>query len=366
MSAYKKLNSQDTYITTYTAQKQWAVSGSEYAAYGITKLTGTSGSGVYYPNNLDRQLGQYKRLVYNSVHHLYYSNYIDGELNTTSSFDNYRQSSFTPSGSNQISKSLTVFSLPRDIIGTHIEPGSFKLIVSGDETLNYMFSSSIVEASSLSYAKENGYNDYVETFSTLLTFYGTVGLRGNEDFILSEEDYVQETIAAGGEYLFTIYPTPEILDDKEGNLYLSGTSPRKYVGKLIYTHGIVIITEELIAEYFNDYFNADLEWKSNQPIYTHNYHCKLKESEYNITTNPSAVGSETKQAYYNDGEVYSTDLKVSNSTIKDRLLVPEFQPYITTVGLYNDTNELIAVAKLGQPVPKPANTEMTLIVRIDI
>ena len=43
-----------------------------------------------------------------------------------------------------------------------------------------------------------------------------------------------------------------------------------------------------------------------------------------------------------------------------------FQPYKTTEGLYNDANQLIAVGKMSQPVPKPANTEMTIIVKIDI
>jgi hypothetical protein len=43
-----------------------------------------------------------------------------------------------------------------------------------------------------------------------------------------------------------------------------------------------------------------------------------------------------------------------------------FQPYITTVGLYNDSNELIAVAKLGQPIPKSRYTDMTFVIALDI
>ena len=366
MRAYKKLNRQDAYITTYTAQKEWAVSGSEYAAYGITKLTGTSGSGAYIPSNSDLQLGQYKRLVYNSIYQLYYSNYTNGELLVTSSFDNYQQSSYNPSGSKGIYDAITVFSLPRNIIGTHIEPGSVKITVAGDETLNYMYSSSVVEASPYSYSKEAGYNDFVETFSTLLTIYGTVGVGENKDYIEVESDYVEETEEAGGEYLFNIFPSLQIIDDGEGNLYLEGLNPRKYVGNVIYTHGIIIITEQLISEYFNDYFNANIWWKSNQPIYTHNYHCKIKESEYNVTSNPTTIGSTTKIAYNSDGTVYSAEYKSTDGILKDVFKIPEFQPYITTVGLYNDANELVAVAKLGQPVPKPANTEMTLIVKIDI
>jgi hypothetical protein len=43
-----------------------------------------------------------------------------------------------------------------------------------------------------------------------------------------------------------------------------------------------------------------------------------------------------------------------------------FQPYITTVGLYNDSNELIAVGKLAQPVPKSKYMDMNFVVKLDI
>ena len=75
----------------------------------------------------------------------------------------------------------------------------------------------------------------------------------------------------------------------------------------------------------------------------------------------------------NNDNVVVTSLascNASGSIIKgernDNITGSAFQPYITTVGLYNDANELIAVGKMAQPVPKPANTEMTIIVKIDI
>jgi hypothetical protein len=39
--------------------------------------------------------------------------------------------------------------------------------------------------------------------------------------------------------------------------------------------------------------------------------------------------------------------------------------YITTVGLYSPDNELLAVAKLSEPIRKDPNTELTLRVRLD-
>ena len=39
--------------------------------------------------------------------------------------------------------------------------------------------------------------------------------------------------------------------------------------------------------------------------------------------------------------------------------------YLTSVGLYNDKNELLAVAKLSKPFKKDPNTEALIKVRLD-
>ena len=39
--------------------------------------------------------------------------------------------------------------------------------------------------------------------------------------------------------------------------------------------------------------------------------------------------------------------------------------YITTVGMYSADNELMAVAKLSEPIKKTPNTDLTLRVRLD-
>jgi hypothetical protein len=39
--------------------------------------------------------------------------------------------------------------------------------------------------------------------------------------------------------------------------------------------------------------------------------------------------------------------------------------YVTTVGLYNSQNELLAVAKLSEPLKKSVDNELTIRVRLD-
>ena len=51
-----------------------------------------------------------------------------------------------------------------------------------------------------------------------------------------------------------------------------------------------------------------------------------------------------------------------NSSIVDS---PDFMPYVTTIGLYNENQELMLVAKLSQPMQLNPYTDTNFIVRLD-
>lgn len=360
MSAYKKLNQQDSYITSYTARKSWTVSGSQYTDHGIQNLVGLSGSGAYYTQQQDLVYGggtdsgntstHNRRLVFESNHHLYYSGFENG-LTVTSSYDNYLQSSFNVSGSRILNTRVAILSLPKEMYGTHIEPNSISIIPdilpgTGSNYVdnNYMTDEE-TDPNGTSFDQVD--NLYIENTNYL---YNSDLPLTDLDYIQDESTYVVETDPTPGEYLENNTPDQyanEIIDDGEGNLYLKYSKPRKYVGNVIYTHGQLILTDDEIAVYYNNYFNAVLSWKSNLPIYTHNYHCRLKTAEFNHTLNRSAYDVQT-------GE------KTSNVS------GPDFKPYITTIGLYNEANELVAVAKTGQPIPKSDETDMSVVVKLDM
>ena len=42
-----------------------------------------------------------------------------------------------------------------------------------------------------------------------------------------------------------------------------------------------------------------------------------------------------------------------------------FEPYITTVGLYDENYQLLAVGKLAQPLQSSPTTDTTILVNID-
>jgi len=322
MSAYKKFNSQDVYVSTYTAKKNWIVSGSQYSDYGVVNLPGYSGSGAYTVSARNLHKNYDRRLVYESVHHLYYSSFTNGEMQTSSSFENFLQSSFNISGSRDLSEVISVYSLSRDIYGTAVQPNSFQ-IKPDEDTEEYVVT---------------GYaNGVVETVGKLYgstTAWGVGATRRRKRARKKVPGYTQT-----------------IVDDGEGNLYLKNKysdQPNTIkVGNIIYTHGQIVLANDIIAKYFNNYVDGEIKWKSTHPIYTYNYHCKLKESEFTHTLNPSAVSG-------------------SNGDIAANVAGEEFSPYITTVGLYNDANELIAIAKTGQPIPIPKDSDMTIVAKIDL
>lgn len=325
MGAFKKFNSQDVYVSTYTAHKNWIVSGSQYSDYGVLNIPAHSGSGAYIPSDININKNYDRRLAFESLNHLYYSSFVDGEIPVSSSYENYLQSSFNISGSRTLDKVASVYSLPKGVFGTAIKPKSLEITPDGDSEGYF-----VNGATSLEYIEEVGY------------LYDSIQVRdfgGSTQIIGLNQDY-------GNVH------TQKIKDDGEGNLFLVNANggtllSNKKVGNVIYPHGQIIVTDEEVARYYNNYIDGEIRWKSTQPIYTYNFHCKLKENEFTHTFNPSAL----------DG----TDGDVANNVAGE-----EFSPYFTTIGLYNDSNELIAVAKTGQPIPIPKDTDMTVVVKLDI
>ena len=348
MAAYKKLKKEDSYLTSYVAHKTFSISGSQHDEYGVETYVGISGSGEWLASEGDKRLGgtdyeHYTRLVYNSIHHLYYAGYNDSGMPTTSSnemsgsaYDNYIQSSYT-ANQRRAQDSFTVISIPQNLLGAYIKPGSVSLAPPASvSSSNYMFDSG------------NPTDEYVsESFAEEIdTLYGGAEELQDDEYVEDEETYINETEEEFVIPGFDDYKTT-LIDDKNGNLILSASQPQRIVGNIIYSHGLIVISNPVVGAYFANYFSGSLTWQSSQPIYTYNYHCPIKENEFNFSLNPSALSDKS-------------------GSVADNITGSYFNPYFTTVGLYNDANELVAVGKMAQPTPISDNNETTVVVKLDI
>jgi len=88
-----------------------------------------------------------------------------------------------------------------------------------------------------------------------------------------------------------------------------------------------------------------LSFNNTTEINSSIYFCRVPHNKFNYSSNPTYL---------------------SGSKIRVKLTA-DSQPvsYITTVGLYNTAGELLAVAKLSEPLRKDPNNEVTLRVRLD-
>jgi hypothetical protein len=72
---------------------------------------------------------------------------------------------------------------------------------------------------------------------------------------------------------------------------------------------------------------------------------RARNSEFNYSTNPSYI--------LNTGE------------LRHNILIDDPKSYVTAVGLYNDNNDLLAVAKLSRPLLKDSRKELLVRLKID-
>ena len=321
MSVYKPFTTSDVILTPFEVNKSFSFQGSTaLTGSGIDRfigkniptplfISGSSPTGQIQPQN--------EFLVYRSIRELYYSNFLKGEDGSpagTASFNidgtitgpfytpnyyNYLPNTldanrFFPTSSNS---EIGIISIPSNLFGENIKPGSFNLEADGD--------------------------------------------------------------------IFT--------DDGEGNIFQNSTTK---VGDIIYQHGMIILTAASSSNgttglvfgsglygtgvYGTNTLNGELgdiisgsnitcSFESTITIYESQYKCTIRENEFNFTQNPTIVSSSS-----------------NSGIISDFATGSYFSPYITTVGLYNNDKELVAVGKLAQPLPLSPTTDVNIIINLDL
>lgn len=302
MGPYKQFLASDITVTPFTVNKSFSFPYSQFATgsdgqlVGIDRFIGQNGSWDY--SNLSNNLTtgtlstQYQVLVYNSIKQLYYSNFL-----TSSTGDNVSQ--------------------PDVFIGSN--PSGDVLIGDVNSPIydNFLQSTLVPDRS----------------WST-----GSIGVISIPSKIYG--NYIQPY---SFQYMFTSESvTYTLTDDGQGNL-LSGSSN---IGNIIYTHGLAIVTNQLLSSGSVTTTNVTCSFSSSYTIYEAQYKCTIRENEFNATLNPSAQLSGSGQLANNVTGSY-------------------FTPYVSTIGLYDENQNLLAIGKLAQPLPTSATTDTTILINLD-
>ena len=123
-----------------------------------------------------------------------------------------------------------------------------------------------------------------------------------------------------------------------------------FVGNVMHEHGIITITHPSSA-YANIARNCTASFRNTFEIFENSYTAEIKRGEFNFTMNPTILAQTAEGKRESQIASFVTDT--------------DWDPYITTIGLYDDSARLLAVGKLSRPLRKDDGYDTTIEVRFD-
>lgn len=106
------------------------------------------------------------------------------------------------------------------------------------------------------------------------------------------------------------------------------------------------ITDAKKIEAFKANVLRAIDLRSQETVTSNFVFARARNAEFNYSTNPSNITG-------------------SAGNLRHDVMINQPQSFITTVGLYNDANELLAVAKLSRPLIKDFTKEALIRIKLD-
>ena len=134
-----------------------------------------------------------------------------------------------------------------------------------------------------------------------------------------------------------------------GNRHGGENTDAKYIPDLVVSASIDDIVDHLASTRFGDGSTVAITFQNETAINSTLIFCRAAPDEFNFSSNPTYTDS--------DGLIQVIDTGNENTQ----------KPFtmITTVGLYNEADTVLAVAKLSRPVEKNEEKDITFRVRLD-
>ena len=151
------------------------------------------------------------------------------------------------------------------------------------------------------------------------------------------------------------------------NHYLSAACYQTNVaGNVFYKNGQAVVSSPLPkyssgSGVFGNTWN--LEYRGTHTLYENECLVRVPKDQFNVTMNPSS----TYRPSTAPGNPCAADQNnLPPGELRKGLFVSgTLKPYITSIGLYNDNAEMVAAAKLAQPIQKNPDVDMNFVVRWD-
>jgi hypothetical protein len=388
----KRIPKSDISIRPFKAYKEWdgvtseaSVLIAEEGSYSDTQMIDISVghlSGSTY--NKHSVYGQIKSAFYNGRE----DNPIQRYGIKTNGF-----TIFTKAKERYLSGSATVISIPEKCVGEGIKRGS---LILSDDTTTYLddgfgnLSGNIIDVE-LDIVNFDNEQITIQDLTNVIVSFKIIELNLETNTLVVEYNSTQYTLQ-----LIKIDFENDILEVDEIP-FLNGIINQ--LGNIFYAQGLIVLTE---VENFNT-SSFNLYYKSTETVYEHEYLLIVNEDEFNVSQNPTAVveiGRETERYITSDGKTMSVITNPGVSYIKKKTILENgsildyripsqytssisggfehwdlsgsvdstgsfLTPFITTIGLYDDNCDLVAVAKLPQPIKSEPDIPVNFIIRFD-
>jgi hypothetical protein len=347
----------------FQVYKLWSTSESEYPAHFV------SGSDP----------------LYRSVRAKYYNNLDGNVINLFGPTKNPAE----VSKERQLAEYIYVIDIDRNKLGERIKSKSVKLTThQGDDLI------------------DDGFGRLVNPIPT----YNFTSLDLEEGILTIEQDTIEYEIDV--EFIN--------LETKQAVLLFDGDADTYYLISIDFELGVIKFEAELDFEglglsvsSFGNVFYSDgiivfnsgsdstietyqLQYRSTQTIYETEVLVSVKAGEFNYSQNPSAVDVTLSGSYYFETTPITNVSPAKNVKIKEVLDIEQrrfysgsidstkvgtwndyynsssvdptgsyLAPYITTIGLYDDNGDMVAVAKLPQPIKNLPDYDLNFLIRFD-
>jgi hypothetical protein len=227
--------------------------------------------------------------------------------------------------------------------------GQYRTLINGDENTDFSFGTSTPNSIGVISVNRSRFKEKLAVGSTTLILSGSTGR-----ISLTDDSKVATTVSyVDAGRVFNLY------SGSAGTI----NSTTITFGKIYPDIGVLILnlpaitgsTGITINEASNASSTANISalrgainsftLQSEETITSNYVFVRVRNSEYNYSTNPSIITGSGELRY---------DVMVNSP-----------QAYITTVGLYNDNNDLLAVAKLSRPLLKDFTKEALVRIKLD-
>lgn len=140
---------------------------------------------------------------------------------------------------------------------------------------------------------------------------------------------------------------------KTGVIILNASSVNSNVGVTVDTTntGAYKVNQKYLLGALTMAQTSVMKVRKSEFLPSRQYFVRVKNQDFNYSNNPT---------YISDGTDGNT-----KGTIKITEFLTDPKAYPTTIGLYDSSNELVAVAKLSQPVQKSFDNELLIRCRLD-